>query len=88
MLCKIYVRNGRLKWRFTDMPGSAPRISRWPGSWPAAGRRLYENLHEKVSGKGRDRPQLDRLLKGLAEGDVLIITRLDRLARSTRTFST
>jgi DNA invertase Pin-like site-specific DNA recombinase len=41
-------------------------------------------FHEKLSGKGRDRPQLDRMLKGLVEGDVLIITRLDRLARSTR----
>jgi DNA invertase Pin-like site-specific DNA recombinase len=41
-------------------------------------------FREKLSGKGRDRPELDRLLKGLAEGDVLIITRLDRLARSTR----
>ena len=41
-------------------------------------------FHEKLSGKGPDRPQLDRMLRGLAEGDVLIITRLDRLARSTR----
>jgi DNA invertase Pin-like site-specific DNA recombinase len=39
---------------------------------------------EKISGKGRDRPELDRMLKALTEGDVLIITRLDRLARSTR----
>jgi DNA invertase Pin-like site-specific DNA recombinase len=41
-------------------------------------------FQEKISGKGRDRPQLDRLIKVMAEDDVLIISRLDRLARSTR----
>lgn len=41
-------------------------------------------FQEKVTGKHRDRPQLDRALKALGEGDVLIVTRLDRLARSSR----
>jgi DNA invertase Pin-like site-specific DNA recombinase len=41
-------------------------------------------FQEKVTGKHRDRPQLERLLKKLEPGDVLIVTRLDRLARSTR----
>ena len=41
-------------------------------------------FQEKVSGKNRDRPQLERALEALGEGDVLIITRLDRLARSSR----
>ena len=44
-------------------------------------RRLYE---EKVSGAKRDRPELARLLDQLREGDVVVVTRLDRLARSTR----
>jgi DNA invertase Pin-like site-specific DNA recombinase len=44
-------------------------------------RRLYE---EKVSGATRDRPELARLLDQLREGDVVVVTRLDRLARSTR----
>src|SRR5215467_2735248 len=39
---------------------------------------------EKVSGAWGDRPQLAKLLKRLDQGDVLIVTRLDRLARSTR----
>ena len=39
---------------------------------------------EKVSGAQGTRRQLERCLAGLAEGDVLIVTRLDRLARSTR----
>jgi DNA invertase Pin-like site-specific DNA recombinase len=44
-------------------------------------RRLYE---EKISGARRDRPELARLLDAVREGDVVVVTRLDRLARSTR----
>ena len=39
---------------------------------------------EKVSGAKTDRPELAKLLRALEPGDVLIVTRLDRLARSTR----
>ena len=39
---------------------------------------------EKVSGAKSDRAELARVLKRLGEGDVLVVTRLDRLARSTR----
>jgi DNA invertase Pin-like site-specific DNA recombinase len=39
---------------------------------------------EKISGARSDRPELAKLLKRLEPGDVLIVTRLDRLARSTR----
>jgi DNA invertase Pin-like site-specific DNA recombinase len=40
---------------------------------------------EKVSGKATDgRAELAKLLRRLTEGDVLMVTRLDRLARSTR----
>jgi DNA invertase Pin-like site-specific DNA recombinase len=39
---------------------------------------------EKASGTQSDRPVLARLLKRLEPGDVLMVTRLDRLARSTR----
>jgi len=39
---------------------------------------------EVASGAKTDRAQLHRLLKLLDEGDVLLVTRLDRLARSTR----
>ena len=41
-------------------------------------------FQEKITGKHRDRAQLDHALKVLKSGDVLIITRLDRLARSSR----
>src|SRR6185295_13454220 len=39
---------------------------------------------EKMSGARSDRPELARVLKRLDAGDVLVVTRLDRLARSTR----
>ena len=39
---------------------------------------------EKISGARSDRPELAKLLKRLGQGDVLVVTRLDRLARSTR----
>jgi DNA invertase Pin-like site-specific DNA recombinase len=39
---------------------------------------------EKASGAKTDRAELARLLKRLEPGDVLVVTRLDRLARSTR----
>ena len=41
-------------------------------------------FREKVSGARADRPELTRLLRALSPGDVVLVTRLDRLARSTR----
>ncbi len=43
--------------------------------------RIYR---EKISGARSDRPELKKALASLREGDVLTVTRLDRLARSTR----
>ena len=39
---------------------------------------------EKASGAKTDRAELRKLVSRLGEGDVLMVTRLDRLARSTR----
>src|ERR671936_2264250 len=39
---------------------------------------------EKVSGAKTDRPELVKAIGRLEPGDVLVVTRLDRLARSTR----
>lgn len=39
---------------------------------------------EKITGTRRDRPQLERMLDHLRPGDVVTVTRLDRLARNTR----
>jgi DNA invertase Pin-like site-specific DNA recombinase len=44
-----------------------------------------EKIHsEKISGAVTDRKALAKATRELAPGDVLIVTRLDRLARSTR----
>jgi DNA invertase Pin-like site-specific DNA recombinase len=39
---------------------------------------------EKVSGAKTDRAELAKVIRRLESGDVLVVTRLDRLARSTR----
>ena len=43
--------------------------------------RIYE---EKASGASRSRPELLRMMDHLRGGDVVVVSRLDRLARSTR----
>jgi DNA invertase Pin-like site-specific DNA recombinase len=47
-------------------------------------RHLQMGWKEKISGARSDRRQLPRLMAVLSKGDVLVVTRLDRLARSTR----
>lgn len=42
--------------------------------------RIYE---EKISGKNRDRPQLKKMLYNIRPGDLVIVAKIDRLARST-----
>jgi DNA invertase Pin-like site-specific DNA recombinase len=60
-------------------PGATgTRNARAPGLGPA---KVYQ---EKVSGARTDRVELTKLLKRIEAGDMLIVTRLDRLARSTR----
>jgi DNA invertase Pin-like site-specific DNA recombinase len=39
---------------------------------------------EKISGIRADRLQLAKMIKALGAGDVVVVSRLDRLARSTR----
>ena len=47
---------------------------------PGAERFSRKNL----SGARPNRPELARLMRSLASGDIVLVTRLDRLARSTR----
>jgi len=41
-------------------------------------------FHEKMSGKDKDRPELETCLKVVRQGDTLIVWRLDRLGRSLK----
>jgi DNA invertase Pin-like site-specific DNA recombinase len=41
-------------------------------------------FQEKASGAKTDRPELAKVIRRLEHGDVMVVTRLDRLARSTR----
>ena len=41
-------------------------------------------FQEKITGKTKDRPELISCLKALRKGDVLIVWKLDRLARSLK----
>jgi DNA invertase Pin-like site-specific DNA recombinase/predicted nucleotidyltransferase len=50
----------------------------------AAGCAKEQIFREKISGARADRPQLLRLLDTMESGDVMMVARLDRLARSTR----
>lgn len=43
-----------------------------------------EIFKEKLSGSNADRPELKKLLAYIRQGDTVIVTKLDRLARSTK----
>ena len=58
----------------TSKPGSI-RVSADTGC-----EKLFE---EKISGATRNRPELEKLIEHLRKDDILVVTRLDRLARST-----
>jgi DNA invertase Pin-like site-specific DNA recombinase len=65
----------RVSTREQDLSGQVAELT-------AAG--CVEVYREKASGARGDRIRLNKLLGRLESGDVLVVTRLDRLARSTR----
>jgi DNA invertase Pin-like site-specific DNA recombinase len=81
-LCRIYVQNHGMIYGYarvsTDGQSVAAQVAALTG---AGAEKVYR---EVASGAKTDRAQLRRLLDRLDAGDVLTVTRLDRLARSTR----
>jgi len=74
--------NGGLMLGYARVSTDAQELIHQRNLLAAAGcARIYA---EKISGAKRDRPELARLLDHLRAGDVVVVARLDRLARSTR----
>ena len=40
--------------------------------------------HESISGRKRERPELNNMIRALREGDVVVVTELTRISRSTK----
>lgn len=45
---------------------------------------VFEIFEEKMSGKRKDRPALEEMLKCLRSGDRVVVYKLDRISRSTK----
>ena len=80
--CRNQVQNGRMIYGYarvsTDGQSAAAQVAALTATGCA---RVFQ---EVASGAKTDRAQLRRLLDTLTTGDVVTVTRLDRLARSTR----
>ena len=81
-LCIIYVHNAALKYGYARVSTDGQSVNAQVAALTQAG--AEKVFKEVASGAKTDRAQLRRVLAALDEGDVLIVTRLDRLARSTR----
>ena len=64
------------------LPPARPRL--FADRLPCGAHWRSERLATHVSGAKTDRAQLRRVIEALEPSDVLMVTRLDRLARSTR----
>jgi DNA invertase Pin-like site-specific DNA recombinase len=84
-LCKCLFQNGGLEmtiYGYARVSTDGQNLASQNAQLHAAGcAKVYA---EKVSGAKTDRAELAKLMKRLEAGDVLVVTRLDRLARSTR----
>ena len=81
LICEI----GAPKWPLSAMRGSRRRARISAASLrPSRPPEPITIYREKVSGVRANRPQLAKLMAGLGAGDVVVVTKLDRLGRSTR----
>ncbi len=81
-LCTNYVHNGGMIYGYARVSSDGQSVDAQVRQLEAAG--CAKVYRETASGTASDRAQLRKVLAVLAVGDVLLVTRLDRLARSTR----
>jgi predicted site-specific integrase-resolvase len=80
--CVSPLHNGGMKYGYARVSTDGQSVDAQVRQLTKAG--CKKVLREVASGAKTDRSQLSRALDQLAAGDVLMVTRLDRLARSTR----
>src|SRR6266568_2471674 len=80
--CRLYVQNAGMIYGYARVSTDGQSVAAQVGALTAAG--AEKVFREVASGAKTDRAQLHRMLDQLDAGDVLMVTRLDRLARSTR----
>src|SRR5271169_1157287 len=82
--CRIPVQNEERKMivGYARLSTDGQSLDQQQASLAAAG--AEKTFSEKISGAITDRKALARAISALGAGDVLLVTRLDRLARSTR----
>jgi DNA invertase Pin-like site-specific DNA recombinase len=90
VLCIIYVHNSRqnngggqaVKYGYARVSTDGQSVTAQVDELTRAG--AEKVFKEKIGGAVTHRQQLQRVVDALDEGDVLLVTRLDRLARGTR----
>ena len=75
------VGRGHMKLGYARVSTGEQNLERQIDRLSAAGCEML--FEKKISGAARHRPELEKLLGHLRRDDVLVVTRLDRLARST-----
>ena len=81
-LCGIYVHNAGMIYGYARVSTDGQSVAAQVATLQAAG--AGKVFHEVASGAQTDRAQLRKAVDALGPGDVLLVVRLDRLARSTR----